>query len=255
MNLTTVLSVSAMFPIVTYHVQDALIEDVIENQPLTYVYNTEDIFNVFDRILDTSLDNNSYTQNHTTTQLVSYLSGVLEQNSPLSSEDKDVIFRNFLALPLYISNARQILPDNINIDLLPSNMSVMGYTASASYRIAFSRFAIATFTTIVGVTLVFCVTALFYCLLCKSLVPNISDFPEIDFAAKALSGTNDVEDGDMNLILERLGNARTTDIGERLKGKSMLVGAEDKRVVMRTVMKNSGRPETIQRLQKGPKYY
>jgi hypothetical protein len=252
MNLTIQLAVSSVLPDVNYHVQDGLIDSVTQTLPMTFNYAAEDIFYVFARMLDTT-DDGAYGANDTTTQLVQYLSTALAQNSPLTSQDVGFIFRNFLALPLYISNARQITPTDVQIALLPSNMTVMGYTADDDFRIVFSLWAIVTFIVIVGLTLLFCFIALAYCWLWSArLAPNVSDFPEMDFASKTLSvSTDEGAKSEMTTVLGGLGNAQTCDVIERIGGEWIMVGDKNGRVAM--ILKSEGSMK-LEKLQKNVHY-
>ena len=248
MNLTIQLTVSSVLPDVNYHVQDGLINSVTQTLPITFNYSAEAIFYVFAKMLDTGDQ-----ANDTTTQLVQYLSTALAQDSPLTSQDVGFIFRNFLALPLYVSNARQITPTDVQIDLLPSNMTVMGYTANDDFRIVFSLWAIVTFIAIVGLTLLFCCIALLYCW-CWSerLAPNVSDFPEIDFASKALSvSTEEGAKSEMTTILGGLGNAQTCDVIKRIGGEWIMVGDKEGRVAM--ILKSESTMK-LEKLQKNVRY-
>ncbi len=80
-----------------------------------------------------------------------------------------------------------------------------------------------------------------YCLMATYLAPNISEYPEIDFASKSIrtavvNGTGN----DMVDVLEGLGNANSSDIEEKVKGKRFFVraakpaGSDLERVVFTT---------------------
>ena len=65
-----------------------------------------------------------------------------------------------------------------------------------------------------------------YCLMASYLAPNISEYPEIEFASKLVRTrvVNGMED-DMAGVLEGLGNAHSGDIEDKVKGKRLFVRA------------------------------
>lgn len=212
--------------------------------PIPITYRAEDIFTVFARALDTSVDT-GYVSNDTATELLEYLSNTITQNTfagdDISVAEQDV-FRNFLAIPLYYINVRRIPQIFVadEIDSLPKNMTVEGYFAKDGYRIVFSFFSIVTFITLAAITLIWCGLVLLYCSIFGGLPPNLSEYPEVDFASKSV-GTD--------ALLKGLGNAGTKDIILRFKGKRIVVGeaVDNNRVVMAT-------EGPVQSLRKGNKY-
>jgi len=135
----------------------------------------------------------------------------------------------------------------------------MGYTANDDFRIVFSLWAIVTFIVIVGLTLLFCFIALVYCWRSGSerLAPNVSDFPEIDFASTGLSvETRQAAKSQMAVILDGLGNAQTCDVIKRIGEEWIMVGDTgnlDGRVAM--ILKSEGNTMKLEKLQKHVNYF
>jgi len=72
-----------------------------------------------------------------------------------------------------------------------------------------------------------------YCLISGGLPPNVSEYPEVDFASKIVSVSGQPETGGgLETLLKGLGNAKTGDLIPRFRDQKLFVGEDKNRVVL-----------------------
>jgi hypothetical protein len=126
------------------------------------------------------------------------------------------LFRNLLALPLFLPSTKpsfQVEPEKTD-----------NYIVKQVYRVVLSLFSIYVFCILSGISLVWCGWVMLYCWVTGPIVANLSQFAEVDFAAKGGIECLRV-DGALTGKYSGLGNASTEDIQERLTGKLVFLGA------------------------------
>jgi hypothetical protein len=116
------------------------------------------------------------------------------------------ILRSFLTFMLHFAS-----------DPLPPAPLYHGYVAKETYRIIVSTYSQYVFAVLGCVTVVWCGVLLIYCGL-SGVGPNLSLFPEFDFATKV-----DISEG-MPDLLAGMGNATSAEIKERIKGEKLYSG-------------------------------
>lgn len=120
--------------------------------------------------------------------------------------DSDLL-RSFLAFMLHLLS-----------DPLPAGLDVHGYVAREGYRIIISKYSQYLFTVLCFSSATWSAAVLVYCYK-VGLGPNNSLFPEVDFAAKVVKQNNGVQE-----LLGGLGNATTSEVKKRIRGKFVYVG-------------------------------
>ncbi len=76
------------------------------------------------------------------------------------------------------------------------------------------------FTILAIVAIIWCAGVIVYCWVFGALAPNLSLFPEIDFASKSGAAGNG-----MDTMLRGLGNANSKNVENRIKGTTVYIGA------------------------------
>ena len=140
----------------------------------------------------------------------------IDTNSADSGISSGGLFSNLIILPLYTFNIGTITP-NITNWAYPEKFLTTAYFAKPIYRLIISNYSLYIFTILAYGTMIWCAAVLWHCWKQQGLSPNLSHFPEIDFATKY--ATN------MPSILQRLGNAGTRDIENQITKKFIFVGA------------------------------
>jgi hypothetical protein len=161
------------------------------------------------------------------TYVLSYIAEVISRCSTYGvvSDDEYRLLRNILALPLYSVNSNRIWP-NETLDLLPNqDLHVTGYLAKDVNLVVISDYSLYTFTVLALLALTWCACVLVYCWVIGDHAPNISQYPEIDFASKCKASSSMDETG-MAIVLRGLGNSNSTDVENRIQGTSIFVRAE-----------------------------
>lgn len=103
-------------------------------------------------------------------------------------------------------------------DPLPPSPKYNGYVAEETYRIIISTYSQYLFAVLGCIMVIWGGILLVYCGL-TGVGPNLSPFPEFDFATKV-----DVSEG-MPELLAGMGNAMGSEIEERIKGEMVYVGS------------------------------
>ena len=185
-------------------------------QSLSHVpfnYSAKDVIEVLRSAFD----------NPRVTAVATFIDSVVQEYS-LQGNDSggdSSLIRNFFALPLFASNIEQLSLGTIQY---PEEMQVTGYLAKEIYRVVISEVSLYAFTCLSALALVWCGSVLVYCWGFGSLPPNMSQYPEINFASRC-SSCFDEDDTGMGGMLKGLGNATSADIEKRIKGKTVYVGA------------------------------
>jgi len=236
-NATSQLRISSFSATVTYALPDGEIFSVVPSgPPIPVRYAAQDVATVIARSLYT-VGNPLAPDTHTSAELVTYLAQTISPDAigDVITDQEQEKLRNFLAIPLYYINARRIshVFHARDINQLPANMSVTGYFAKDAYRIVYSLWSIVTFIVLACFTLVWSALVFLYCLISGGLPPNVSDYPEVDFASKIVSHSRQPETtGGLETLLKGLGNAKTGDLILRFRDKKIFIGEDANRVVL-----------------------
>ena len=136
------------------------------------------------------------------------------------------VLRNFLASTLYLLS-RHPRPASIKKDLppYPTFYETTGYFAKDVYRVKFSVYSLYSFSILPMITLLWCSGIFIYCLVKGYVEPNLSSFTEVDFATTSWVNISTLKGAEMNSLWKGISNARTQAIEERIKGKTIFVGA------------------------------
>jgi hypothetical protein len=154
------------------------------SSPIVINYRAQDIFDVFARILDTSLDK-ALAQTHMTTELIDVISNIITRNSLVGKKTKLEYesFRNFIAVPLYLINALRISP--FEVQDLPENLHIRGYFAKDESRVVEPLNTLITFAVLTGLTQLWCIIVFVYCVSRGGNRPGVSNYLELDSATKS----------------------------------------------------------------------
>ena len=116
-------------------------------------------------------------------ELLYVLSGAIEINSFQGrvSGIEYQYFRNTLALPLIFCNINFFADQ----PYVPDTLIVNGYLAKDVCRLVISNYSLYIFTILAIVAIIWCAGVIVYCWVFGALAPNLSLFPEIDFASKS----------------------------------------------------------------------
>ena len=133
-------------------------------------------------------------------------SGDLEGRGAWTDSD---LLRSFLAFML-----------NFLSDPVPDTVQLRGYFAKQTYRIILSSYCRYLFVLLSVVTLIWCGVLLIYCWMAGP-GPNLSLFPEFDFAAKVISDSL----GGFRCLLSGQGNTTSAGIKRSINGQSMFIGS------------------------------
>jgi len=152
-----------------------------------------------------------------------FIASVEGPNRPY--DPKSEYLRNMLVFPIY---AFSWFPFDDTVTTGPGFLhpndraKTTGYYATAIYRILISTYSLYLFTSLALCSLQSCGAVFIYFWLKGGLVPNQSQFAEVDFASKCQEV---LKDGQMSLVLRGLSNAESGEIIQRVKGKEVYVGA------------------------------
>jgi hypothetical protein len=125
------------------------------------------------------------------------------------------LFQNLITLPLYTFNLGALTLNNTDLEL-PEKFNSTEYYTKRIFRVLISNYSLYIFTAFALSTLIWCCAIFWYCWSRRSLAPNVSCFPEVDFATKYAVGTP--------YLFQGLGNACSRDI-EHIVGRQIFVGA------------------------------
>jgi hypothetical protein len=117
------------------------------------------------------------------------------------------ILRSFLTFMLHFAS-----------DPLPPTPQYHGFVAKDTYRIIISTYSQYIFAVLGCIIVLWCAVLLTYCGM-NGVGPNLSLFPEFDFATKV-----DIPEG-MPVLLAGMGNATSSEIQERIKGEMVYAGS------------------------------
>jgi len=87
------------------------------------------------------------------------------------------------------------------------------------------------FVILAASSLIWCASALAYCWSYGGLVPNISQYSEIDFASKCAKISDELPDTGMEVILHGLSYATSDVIEKRIKGRRIYLGSMTKNLL------------------------
>lgn len=124
------------------------------------------------------------------------------------------VFRNLLALPLFLPSTKPSIP----LDKTDTHM------VKQVYRVTLSPYSIYCFCILSSFSLIWCGCVMWYCWVKGPVTCNLSQYAEVDFAAKR--GMDCLSDDPMGTgLYSGLGNANSEEIEARLKGKIAFLGA------------------------------
>jgi hypothetical protein len=213
------LHVSSLFATTTYSLANySIISVELESMPLPFIYSAAAIRDILNIAFYNATLNETGADG---TNFLSYV--VFAMNSETRSLSSQLL-RNVLALPLYCVNANYIsipgdppVPDN--------GLITTGYFANPVFRVVIADYSLYTFTTLALLSLLWCIGAMSYCWIARSVAPNFSQYPEIDFASKCISVSDDNSDKGMDFLLRGLGNANSKAVETRIKKEMIFIRA------------------------------
>jgi len=147
------------------------------------------------------------------------------------------VFDSLLAYTMYqFSNTpRNIVYSGSDITIL-KGFEATGYWAEPTYRVVIAPWSFYTFTALSGLTLLWSGGIFFWCATRPRLAPNMSLFPEIDFASKCVINDGGMQGSEVGALLRGLGNASSREITKQILGRSLFVGAMPKKGLARIVL-------------------
>ena len=243
-----------------YSLHNSSIQAVIPSSKIStpFLYPAEDIFTVLQYAFNShSVQEGdiSFAMN-VSDAFLERIAATIQENSFLgiTSADEYDLLRNLLALPLYFVNVPFTKASNLSASgQIPSANRVKGYLATDSFRLVISIYTLYTFTTLALITLSWCAIVWAFCWFRGGNTPNISLYPEIDFAAKIRNA-----DVSMTEILNGLGNGNRLRVEKNIVGTRVFVSGngvrniidnadETKAIIMTTI-------KTGHSLEAGRKY-
>jgi hypothetical protein len=124
--------------------------------------------------------------------------------------------RNVMALPLYSSSTSDLgepLLDNLTT----------GYFVKNVYRLTISPFSLYTFTILSTILLGWSAVALVYCWRIGNLSPNMTQYPELDFAAQCCTSPNSSECLEIGEEIRELNSSISTSLTNWVKPKMIFL--------------------------------
>ena len=243
---TVQLHISEYLGTAVYNIPNGTIENVeVSTDPVAFDYPASDLQKIYSVALNGTLTESTIEQELYSVRgmLLFYLASVIAGTSGAGRQTgfEHELFRNFLALPLYAVNYNKLrlpsepIPENLR------NTITTGYFGTILYRLVIRWYSLYTFTILGAIVIAWYSGIFIYCLMATYLAPNISEYPEIDFASKSIrTAVVNGAGNDMADVLEGLGNANSSDIEEKVKGKRFFVraakpaGSDLERVVFTT---------------------
>lgn len=222
-NTTTQLHVSSLYATSAYNLDNSSILSVEITAPaVPFNYSAADVM----AVLEIGFLPYKANESNSATYVLYYIAYVISKYSAYGvvSDVEYRLLRNILALPLYSVNQNRIWPSE-TVDLLPNqDLYVPGYLAKDVNLVLISDYSLYTFTVLALLSLLWCACVLVYCWVIGENTPNISQYPEFDFASKCKASSGMDETG-MAIVLEGLGNSNSTDIENRIQGTNIFVRA------------------------------
>jgi hypothetical protein len=245
------LKVSSLLMKISYSIQDYSIQfsEPIESTMRPFKYDAKEIFQILDMALSkldnfsTKVDGSSpvavnrrsftgmtpmsfrpmwlqNTQYYNESQSLAIMlalevgagDGSVQRKANLETQ----LFHNLLTLPLYTFNVGMMTPYETPY---PDNFRTTGYYTRSIYRILIADYSLYLFSGLAIGALVWCGIVLSYCWRQPRHVPNLSAFPELDFATKYVAGSS--------YSLQGLGNAGTRETVNKITGKIFVGAARD----------------------------
>src|SRR5579862_5744409 len=211
----------------TYDLTNATIQDVSPVSLASPVlYSAADILKVFDLAF-------SIPPGQNVSALLTTIFWTINANS-LSGRKSDLeveLFRNILAVPLYLYNygtmGLQITDDTLQ-------MHVMGYLVETKYRITVAEWSLLTFLALAEIVHFWCFLVLIYALLLGGAIPNSSDYLDWDVMAKCVGTNKEFEE-----LMRGTGDATGGSVSKRIRGYRLFVESisDDDGAVRRTVLR------------------
>ena len=218
----------------TYDLNNATIQDVTPVSSASPVfYSAADILKVFDLAFSTPPGQN-------VSALLTTIFWTINANS-LSGRKSGLeaeLFRNILAVPLYLYNygtmGLQITDDT-------SQMHVTGYLVETKYRITVAEWSLLTFLALSEIVLFWCFSVLIYAML-GGAIPNCSDYLDWDVMAKCVGTNKEFEE-----LMRGMGDATGHLVRERIRGYRLFVESisDDGGAVRNTVLRVAKTKETV----------
>ena len=248
------MHVSSLFTTTTYDIKNASIISVSRYQQspeIVFSYRADEVLQALEFVFGSSDVIQDVNSTRTVFSIYTATTISYNNNAVGSGSTPYELFRNILALPLYYVNIAKMSPvgdDPLATYTIPrdSGLDVKGYFASSVHRIVISKYSLYAFVALSLSAIIWCGAVLTYCWVYAPLTPNVSAFPEINFAAK-------LDDG-MRVLLRGLGNANSRDVDKKLRGTTIRVGeigrSEDERQTSAIILST----EKLDRLKSGRSY-
>jgi hypothetical protein len=215
--------------------------------PVPFNYSAIDVL----QVLGLGLQVNSSNQTSNILNVVNQQLANANNGESLSLADP--LLRNIVALPLYSANGNIDAQEYEGNLTFPNNMLTTGYFAQAVSRVIIADYSLYMFTLLAVLALLWCACGLGYCWIHGGVVPNGSQYPEIEFASKCVVTPNEMDYVGVDVLLKGLGNGNSRDIERRIKSKRIFVGAPHD-VMPSAIVLVTAKNDQVEGLKAGNKY-
>lgn len=228
---TVELRISNYPATVVYSIPDGAIQSVSpSSSPVSSFYSASDLRQIYAiafNVTSSASPDLFQTLTQVQTMLFTYVIGVIQAISSYGRPEgiESEVFHNLLALPLFVVNYNKL---HENGDPLPSDLEYMfttGHFGRALYRIVIAPATLYVFTVLSVCTLIWCACILSYCWFIGTVAPNMSEYPEFDFASKCAPNPGETnQENLLGALFDGLGNADNISIEKQIKGRLFFVG-------------------------------
>ena len=226
LSLTMQLHVNSRKATTAYSLHNSSILSVkpSASEPVPFLYSAPEVLDV----LGYALNSNSQRNENFTLVLdvsqsfLTQIASIILHNSfngTTSNVEYD-LFRTLLTLPMYYVNAGMITDHSVPEDQrIPLEHHIKGYLAKDHFQLRISKYTLYAYTALALMILLWCAVICGYCWFKGAATPNMSLYPEINFAAKC----RDDEFG-MGCMLKGLGNSNSKEVEKQIAKMHVFVG-------------------------------
>ena len=220
--------VSSVYATTEYDLNDWSIQSVeLTAPPTPYNYSAADLFTV----LEVAFNSRASENVTSTAGILSYISSLIAYDSAMFQpwyqelEDSgigerglgDLVFlQNIMALPLCCVNTYHIHAHDKYVPPIDGS-NVTSYFAKDIYRVVISKYSLYTFSTLAVIALLWSGIALLFCWNFGGVSPNVSQYPEVDFASKCSACPSESQESGTGVLLKKLRNANSEFIEDQIK--------------------------------------